>query len=412
MSKPSIRFKDNNGDNFPDWKDNLLGNLGETYSGLSGKTSNDFGEGKPFIQYMQVYSSKLHSKDFALVKINDGEKQNKVQRGDIFFTISSEGPADIGMSSVMIQEQDELYLNSFCFGFRPKSLNTLFPEFSSYLFRSPSVRKDIVKLAQGSTRFNMSKNQFLKIKIKIPSFEEQQKIASFLTPFDDKINLLTKKKELLDQYKKGVMQKIFSQEIRFKDDNGNDFPDWEENILEELIEKIIDNRGKTPPIEKDGIYLIEVNALRQLYPEYNKVNKFVSTKTYESWFRQYLKKGDVLFSTVGQTALCSIYNEKFKSAIAQNIVGLRFKIPYSLFMYYLLTYTKNNLKFKKIQMGAVQPSVKVSQMVKLSFSIPQVEEQKKIADFLYLIDKKAELVRSQIDKTKEFKKGLLQQMFV
>lgn len=204
-----ISFKDDNGNDFPDWDNSVLDDLGTTYSGLSGKTSNDFGKGKPFIQYMQVYSSKIHSKEFELVKINEGEKQNIAQRGDIFFTVSSEGPSDIGMSAVLTKDEGEVYLNSFCFGFRPNSLNTLSPEFSSYLFRSPSVRKEIVKLAQGSTRFNMSKTQFLKIKIEFPSLEEQEKIAKFLSSLDKKIDLVSSQIDKTKEFKKGLLQQMF-----------------------------------------------------------------------------------------------------------------------------------------------------------------------------------------------------------
>ena len=144
-----------------------------------------------------------------MVKINEGEKQNKAHRGDIFFTVSSEGPSDIGMSSVLTQDEDEVYLNSFCFGFRPNSLNTLSPEFSSYLFRSASVRKEIVKLAQGSTRFNMSKTQFLKIKIEFPSIDEQKKIGLFLSSLDKKIDLVNTQIKNTKAFKKGLLQQMF-----------------------------------------------------------------------------------------------------------------------------------------------------------------------------------------------------------
>ncbi len=142
------------------------------------------------------------------------------------------------------------------------------------------------------------------------------------------------------------------------------------------------------------------------------VSKFVSTQTYNNWFRKYLEKGDVLFSTVGNTALCSYFDGFQKAGIAQNIVGLRFKNEYSLFMYYLLIEERNRNKFKQIEMGAVQPSVKVSQMVDLNFNVPSLPEQTKIANFLSAIDEKISHCGVQIEKMEGWKKGLLQQMFV
>lgn len=107
-----------------------------------------------------------------------------MQFGDVFFTVSSETPNEIGMSSVLLDEIEELYLNSFCFGFRANSLSELNPYFSRYLFRSENFRNEIIKLAQGSTRYNMSKLQLLKIEILLPCIEEQTKIANFLSAIE------------------------------------------------------------------------------------------------------------------------------------------------------------------------------------------------------------------------------------
>ena len=250
------------------------------------------------------------------------------------------------------------------------------------------------------------------IPLTFPCYVEQTKIASFLTSVDDKLQALKQKKTLLEQYKKGVMQKIFSQELRFKDDNGNDYPDWEEKKLGDTLNITVDNRGKTPPTLEHGIPLLEVNSIGNKNIKYNAVSKFVSELTFETWFRKHLKKGDVLFSTVGNTALCSYYDGNIKACIAQNIVGLRFNTDIGLFMYYLLIEDRNNNKFKQIEMGAVQPSVKVSQMIDLYFEIPSTPEQTKIANFLSTIDKKINHCQAQIEKTEVWKKGLLQQMFV
>ena len=175
-------------DDFPKWQKVELYKLGFTFNGLSGKNKDDFGSGKRYIQYKQIFdSSSIILEHCGYVNISNNERQNKVQYGDIFFTISSETPNEIGMSSVLLEETKDVYLNSFCFGFRLHSFDKLLPEFAEFLFRSKIVRNEIKKLAQGSTRYNMSKTEFLKLEINLPSLEEQTKIADFLSKISEKI---------------------------------------------------------------------------------------------------------------------------------------------------------------------------------------------------------------------------------
>ncbi|MBB6331117.1 type I restriction enzyme S subunit [Chryseobacterium sediminis] len=205
-----LRFKDENENNFPYWKDFRLSDLGNTFNGLSGKTKEHFGVGQKYIQYKQIFdSAKINIANCAFVDVEENENQNIVQYGDVFFTISSETPEEIGMSSVLLENVNNIYLNSFCFGFRTNSFEELIPEFSQFLFRTSKFRSEIVKLAQGSTRYNMSKIEFLKLKIKLPCKDEQIKIAQFLSSINEKINI---ESELLTQYenqKKYLLQNLF-----------------------------------------------------------------------------------------------------------------------------------------------------------------------------------------------------------
>ena len=206
----TIRFEDDNGDDFPDWAEKMLSDLGNTYNGLTGKTKVDFGKGKPYIQYMQIFSdSKINISDFGLVDISDNENQNKAQYGDIFFTTSSETPDEIGTASVLINNVQEVYLNSFCFGFRPNSLDELVPEFAQYFFRSEIARREIVKLAQGSTRYNMSKVELMKLKFEFPTQTEQQKLANLLSSIDKYIEKLGNQIDESVLFKQGLLQKMF-----------------------------------------------------------------------------------------------------------------------------------------------------------------------------------------------------------
>jgi type I restriction enzyme S subunit len=205
-----LRFKDDDGNDFADWEKKKLGEIGETYNGLSGKTKENFGTGKPYIQYKQIFDdSKIDISRFEFVELQENENQNRVNFGDVFFTVSSETPDEIGTASVLLDTVPELYLNSFCFGYKANSLEVLSPYFSRYLFRNELFRNEIVKLAQGSTRYNMSKVQLMKLVIQLPCIAEQTKIANFLSAIDEKITHCTTQIEKTEQWKKGLLQKMF-----------------------------------------------------------------------------------------------------------------------------------------------------------------------------------------------------------
>ena len=182
-------------------------NLGTSYSGLSGKSAQDFGSGKPFITYLNVYSNNaINENDFQYVAIKDGEKQNIVEYGDVLFTLSSETPEEVGIGSVYLGKE-KVYLNSFCFGIHITNTKVAFPPYLSYYVSSTPFRKFIYPYAQGSTRFNLCKADFEKASIKLPSLESQKRIYSILKSFASKIetekNLLglyyTQKHSLLRQ---------------------------------------------------------------------------------------------------------------------------------------------------------------------------------------------------------------------
>lgn len=230
--------------------------------------------------------------------------------------------------------------------------------------------------------------QISKYKLNFPSLEEQQKIGSFLTSVDDKINLLTKKKELLEQYKKGVMQKIFSQEIRFKDDNGNDFPDWKLEQFSDVIKLIPSKQIKNSNMLNEGRHIVIEQGKKETL-SYSDDNKLL-----------YKNDGAIVFGD---------HTTEVKYIDFDFVPGPSIKILKSLkndninYLYYSLSF--NNIKPEGYKRH-------YSILKQIYLNVPSNKEQIKIAQFLSSLDKKIDLVQSQIEKTKEFKKGLLQQMFV
>ena len=169
------------------WEQRKLGEVGETYTGLSGKSKDDFGHGSgKFITYMNVFSNPVASSNMTeAIEIDDS--QNKVQFGDVLFTTSSETPDEVGMSSVWLENAENTYLNSFCFGYRPTTEYN--PYYLAYMLRSSSMRKKITFLAQGISRYNISKNKMMDIEMPIPSIDEQKQIGEYFRNLDNLITL-------------------------------------------------------------------------------------------------------------------------------------------------------------------------------------------------------------------------------
>ncbi|MFC0322640.1 restriction endonuclease subunit S, partial [Gallibacterium melopsittaci] len=168
---PELRFPE-----FTDaWEQCKLGEVGDTYTGLSGKKKEDFGHGDArFITYMNVFSNAIaDASGVDCVEIDN--KQNQVKYGDVLFTTSSETPDEVGMSSIWLETKENIYLNSFCFGYRPSK--EFDPHYLAFLLRSPSVRANIKLLAQGISRYNISKTKLMEQEISVPTLPEQQKIG-------------------------------------------------------------------------------------------------------------------------------------------------------------------------------------------------------------------------------------------
>ncbi|MFV8252494.1 restriction endonuclease subunit S [Aerococcus urinaeequi] len=200
---PRLRFAGFEGD----WEERKLSTIGNTFTGLSGKTKEDFGHGEAkYIPYTNIFNNPIT--DVAkLESIEIDNKQNSVVHGDILFTTSSETPEEVGMSSVWMYEKENVYLNSFCFGFRP--IEKHYPLYLAYLLRSPYMRKKFTILAQGISRYNISKNKVLELTISLPSISEQTKIGDTLKHLDDIITLQQRKLDQLKNMKQVLLQNMF-----------------------------------------------------------------------------------------------------------------------------------------------------------------------------------------------------------
>lgn len=264
------------------------------------------------------------------------------------------------------------------------------------------------EFAQGTKQQSFNNTIVKRFLIGFPNKKEQTKIANFLSSIDEKINLLKEKKSLLEDYKKGIMQKIFNQEIRFKDDNGKDFEDWEEKSLGELCD--YKNGGSFEKfVCDDGIYnLISLNSI-DITGKIKNSHKKVSVTDNS------LQKGDLIMvlsdvahgNFLGLTDI--VPDDNF--VLNQRMGALKPVLDFNSF--YLKTFINfNQSYFKLMGQGSSQQNLSKGDIESFIIKLPSKEEQTKIANFLSAIDEKIELVANQIKDTQEYKKGLLQQMFV
>jgi len=274
-------------------------------------------------------------------------------------------------------------------------------------------RNELYKRANGSTFKEISKKEIEKIKVLIPQLPEQQKIASFLTDVDDKITKLTKKADLLEQYKKGIMQKIFSQELRFKDDNGNEFPKWEVKQLRDVanyrrgsfpqpygLPKWYDNDNGIPFIQ---VYDVDDNML--LKPSTK--NKISALGAEQSVF---VEKGTLIITIQG--SIGRIAKTQYDAYVDRTLLIFQsYKKPLNIDYFKYVLFLLFEIEKKKAPGGIIKT---ITKEVLSSFNvmIPSMAEQTKIANFLSAIDAKIETLNTKIENSTTFKKGLLQKMFV
>ena len=284
---PKLRFPGFEGE----WENMRWGNLGLFFGGLTGKTKDDFGVGGSyFIPYMNVYKNIIaDNKMLEPVNIRKEEKQNVVKYGDILLTQSSETIEEIGLASVWI-DNNEPYLNSFCFAFRLNK-EGMSPIWFSYLMRSYNVRKLIMREGQGITRVNLSSERLKSVILKIPSLEEQEKIASTLSLLDSRIAAQRKLVELLKKHKRGLIKRLFQP---------NEHTKWKSVRLGD-----VGTFHKGAPLSKadiseDGKPFI---LYGELYTTYGEIIKDVVRRTTAEIDIPYLSRcGDVIIPTSGETA--------------------------------------------------------------------------------------------------------------
>lgn len=410
------------------WKDIQFGSLGNNYSGISGKTKDDFGKGVSYIPYVNVFNnSKININKFDLVDIRPNEKQNKVRYGDILFTTSSETIREVGMTSVILDNLDEVYLNSFCFGFRLHNFDTLLPEYARYLLRSEKLRHKISMHGKGSTRFNISKGSLFKeLYIHIPeSTNEQRKIAEILSTVD---RVIEQTEELIAKYrniKQGLMHDLLTYGIdsdgnirnpkthKFETKNGILVPaEWSiKNIKQtSYLKGRIGWQGlKASEFIEEGPFLVTGTDI--INGKINWGNCYhVSMDRYVEADKIQLKEDDLIITKDGTIGKVAIVKHCPKYAVLNSgLFLLRCTDGTYLhsFLYYVLTSSIFLSFLANNEGGSTIKHLYQNIFEKFVFPTPDITEQRKIINIIEEQDRAIDFEEQNLSKYKKIKQGLM-----
>ena len=277
------------------------------------------------------------------------------------------------------------------------------------LLTSPAIQKQYKRLAAGGVVDNISSELVNSVEINLPSKEEQEKIASFFSLIDDKISLQGEKVEALKDYKKGMMQKIFSRELRFKDDEGRDYPEWEEKSFREILTSRIEKQ-----IPSQEAPLMAFTSTGGIEPKGEKYDRSFLVKSDEKLYKR-TELNDFIYSS-NNLDVGSIGLNKYGTAVISDVYEI-FIISKEVSCNFISELIQTPRVLNKVisyRQGVMygQYRIHADEFLKIREFIPCLQEQNKIANFLFDIDEKINKEQEKLDFLNEYKKGLLQQMFV
>jgi len=392
MNVPKLRFKDNNDNDYPNWVNSTIGKSGYFYYGKSApKWSITDTATTPCVRYGELYTTHniIVKKIYSYTNI---PKENlKFSTGnEVLVPRVGEEPLDfckccyLPFKDVAIGEMISVY----------NTKNN--PLFISYMFNG-TMKYKFARLVEGGNVSNLYYSYLENISINLPFLEEQKKIANFLSTVDKKITNLENTITSLENQKKGLLQQIFSQKLRFKDKNGNNYPNWEKKKLEDIA-IFLDNKRK--PLEQS-------ERIHGKYPYYGAsgIIDYINDYIFDEELVLLSEDGANIIDR--NYPICYIATGKYWVNNHAHVLKVK-----SQYVNKFICESLEQLNYTKYNTGTAQPKLNQDVCRKIILSIPCLEEQTKIANFLSTFDRKLENQKAQLEHWKQIKKGLLQQMFV
>jgi type I restriction enzyme S subunit len=406
---PALRFPE-----FHDpWVEKKLGEMLTLKNGLNAP-KHAYGRGHRFINVLDIIENPVITHDVIKgsvdVPLADFEK-NIVEYGDVLFQRSSETREEVGQANVYVDREQSATFGGFVI--RGKKMADYDPLFINSLLRTSRARKDMTARSGGSTRYNIGQESIAAVSVSLPSLPEQKKIAAFLTAVDRRIEKLEQKRALLTDYKKGLMQQLFSQSLRFTAPDGSPFLPWQQKRLGEVFDEVTERVGKR------SIQPYSISAGKGFVSQKERFGKDISGEQSEKY--TYVSPGDFTYNKGNSKTYaygCVYLNDLDKALSVPSVfISFRPSEPIAtgyyakLFEHHYLDRGLRRLISSSARMDGLL-NVNKAHFFQLRIPVPSLPEQQKIADCLSAIDHKMEQVESQVAQSRQFKKGLLQRMFV
>lgn len=390
-----------------------LKDVGYMYSGLTGKSGDDFrceelAKTKAFVPFTNILNNfVVDFNQFKRVWMTKGEQQNQVCEGDLLFLMSSEDYESIGKSAVVIGNPGEVYLNSFCRGFRFYSYKTINPKFVNYQLSSDLYRDNLRFEARGFTRINLKVDRVESARISLPSLSEQNRIVAYLdektAAIDKQVSLLEQKKEKYTLLRKSIIKKAVTEGLE------GETRDWNFGRLKEQIKTL--ESGKRPSNDKEEVLSIGGEHIQNghFYLEHE---MYVSEQTYSNSFGK-IALGDILVVKDGATIGKCMYVDTMpheKMLINEHV----YRIVASKYYYYYIVSPMGQYWFRSRNMSSAQESIKQNTILNLPVPVPPLSEQRAIADYLdekcAKIDAIVANINQQIEKYKLLRRALINEV--
>lgn len=420
MPVPKLRFKEDNEKEYPEWKSFNFFSIITKIVDFRGRTPLKLGTHWAEEKTKYLALSALNVKNGYIDKNSDthyGDKElyelwmrgNELYKGQTLLTM--EAPA----GNVAQVPDDEPYILSQRTVALCPNPEIITDGFLARVLSSPKVQKKIMTLATGGTAKGISQKSLKFLDIKIPSLPEQGKIADFLSSYDRMIDVQSRRVEAMRTRKKGLLQKIFSQEIRFKDDHGQEYPEWKCSKLSECTKLIKDGTHGTHKNVDEGYPLLSAKDILGNKITIPKDCRKIDKQDYEAIYKNYrLKNDDLLLTIVGTIGRVGYYSSEYgEIAFQRSVAIIRMNdLILPRFMLFELMASKFQIELAKRQSQSAQAGIYLGELSSIPIYYPSLPEQQKIADFLTAVDKQIDVEEKRLETMKTIKKGLLQQMFI
>ena len=397
------------------WESVVLGRIAETYGGLTGKSKSDFGNGAAeYVSFLDVLENVvLRRQRFDRVRVSRSESQNRVRVGDVLFNATSETPEDLAMGSVVRVNTGDLYLNSFCFGLRIIDQERCDPLYLAYLSRAAPGRRAMYALAQGATRYNLSKKRFLALRLPLPSLPEQRAITAVLSDVEGLIGSLKALIAKNRSIKRAAMQQLLTGRTRLPGFEG----EWKGVVLGRIAETYGGLTGKSKSDFGNGAaeYVSFLDVLENVVL---RRQRFDRVRVSRSESQNRVRVGDVLFNATSETpedlAMGSVVRVNTGDLYLNSFCfGLRIidqERCDPLYLAYLSRAAPGRRAMYALAQGATRYNLSKKRFLALRLPLPSLPEQRAIATVLSDMDAEIDALERRLDKTRAIKKGMMQQL--